>query len=36
MSAIKQLQNNLANNLCMALDLKPTEDAIRRRTNAGK
>lgn len=33
MSAIKALQSNPVANLCMALDLKPAEDAVRRRTN---
>ncbi len=33
MSAIKALQSNPVGNLCMALDLKPAEDAVRRRTN---
>jgi hypothetical protein len=33
MSAVKALQNNLAANFCMALDLKPAEEAVRRRTN---
>lgn len=33
MQAIKGLQQNLANNICLMIELKPTEDAVRRRTN---
>lgn len=32
LSAVQTLSANMASNLCMALDLKPAEDAIRRRT----
>lgn len=33
MQAIKLLQQNLPNNICLITELRPTEDAVRRRTN---
>lgn len=32
LAAVQKLSSQMASNLCMALDLRPTEDAIRRRT----